>query len=236
MRLSTILMTNLKLLLAPLIYRNYPINLESPRLYFWLDTLYKTRHLSGAVLEIGVHHGGTSAISFNFLRQIASRREYIGIDTFSGFRKEQFAADAELGNDWRNFQFFTTNSPKLARKVLSLHDAQGVKLLQGDVSDMDRASIPDRISACLVDVDLAVPVYDGLRLVWPHMENGGVIVVDDCLENNEGDWQAIIGYRRFCKEAGLDEHFFCGVGFLVKGDPTADEFPREERRVGARAI
>ena len=100
---------------------------------------------------------------------------------------------------------------------------------------MDRASIPDRISACLVDVDLAVPVYDGLRLVWPHMENGRYLV-DDCLENNEGDWQAIIGYRRFCKEAGLDEHFFCGVGFLVKGDPTADEFPREERKVGARAI
>ena len=87
MGLSTILMANFKLLLAPLIYRNYPINLEPPRLYFWLDAFYKTRHLSGAVLEIGVLHGGISAISFNFLRQIASQREYVGIDTFSGLSR-----------------------------------------------------------------------------------------------------------------------------------------------------
>ena len=136
---------------------------------------HKTRHLSGAVLEIGVYHGGTSAISFNFLRQIASQREYVGIDTFSGFMKEQFAADADLGNNWRNFGFFATNSPRLARKVLSLHDAREVTLLQGDVSGMDKTKIQMN-SACLVDVDLAVPVYDGLKLVWPQMEDGGVIV------------------------------------------------------------
>lgn len=222
MILKTVVKKNIKMCLAPLIYRHYPIGLQPPRLYFWLDALYKTRNLSGAVVEIGVAGGGTSAFSFNFLRQIASKREYIGIDTFGGFIEEQFAEDVKFGNNWKNFRLFAANSIDLVRKILKMHDAQEVKLLQGDISKIDQAKIPHSISACLLDVDLAVPIYDGLKLVWPLVENGGVIVVDDCYDDNKGDWQALVGYRKFCHEMSLAEHFFCGTGYLVKGNPVSD--------------
>ena len=224
MTIKSIVRRNVKSLLAPLIYRHYPIWLQPPRLYFWLDALYKTRNLSGAVVEIGVAGGGTSALSFNFLRQIASQREYIGVDTFSGFTEEQFTADVERGNDPQKFSAFSANSMGIVKKVLKIHGAQEVKLIQGDISKVDASAMPDRISACLLDVDLFVPIYDGLKLVWPLLEDGGVIVVDDCYENNKSDWQALAGYRKFCGEMGLDEHFFCGVAYLVKGNGAAYNF------------
>src|ERR1700733_6244877 len=85
MILKNTIRRNMKMLLAPLLYRNYPIGLECSRLYLWLDALYMTRNLSGAVVEVGVAAGGTSAFSCNFLRQIASERKYVCVDTFDGF-------------------------------------------------------------------------------------------------------------------------------------------------------
>ena len=217
------------MMLAPLVYRNYPIGLREPRFYLWMDALYKTRHLSGPVVEVGVAAGGTSAFSFNFLRQIDSKRDYIGLDTFGGFSEEQFAEDVRLGNDWKNFSLFSANSPSLVRKVLKMHGAENVKLIQGDISKIDKARLPTNISACLLDVDLAIPIYDGLALIWPLLETGGIIVVDDCFEDHTRSWQALIGYRKFCQEMALDQHFFCGAGYLVKGDAPDESFPSTSR-------
>lgn len=226
MALKNVIRRNMKMTLAPLLYRNYPIGLQPPRLYLWMDALYKTRHLSSPIVEVGVAAGGTSAFSFKFLRQIDSRRDYICVDTFNGFTKEQFAEDVRLGNEWKKFSMFSANSQSLVRKVLKMHGAGDVKLIQGDISKIDKAKFPKSISACLLDVDLAVPIYDGLSLVWPLLETGGVIVVDDCYESRgPGGWQALTGYRKFCQEMELDQHFFYGAAFLVKGSAAAEGFP-----------
>jgi O-methyltransferase len=214
-----------KMALAPLIYKYYPIRLQPSRLYLWLDALYKTRSLRGAVVEVGIAAGGTSALSFKMLRQIRSMREYVCIDTFSGFPKEQFEEDVRLGNSWKHSGDFSDSSIELVQRVLELHGASDIRLIKGDISKIDPAKLPSSVSACLLDVDLAVPIYDGLKLIWPLLESGGVVVVDDCYENNVDEWQALKGYRKFCSEAGLNEHFFGGAGYLVKGNQTADGFP-----------
>jgi hypothetical protein len=228
MLLKSSIKLNLKMMLAPLLYRYYPIGLQPPRFYLWMDALYKTKDLLGPVVEVGIAAGGTSAFSFNFLRQIDSRRDYICVDTFDGFPEEQFAEDVRLGNDPKKFTMFSANSQDLVRKILNMHGAGDVKLIQGDISKIDKARFPTSISACLLDVDLAVPIYDGLTLIWPRLETGGVIVVDDCYESSgTGDWQALIGYRRFCQQMKLDQKFFCGAAYLVKG--SAEAFPSSSR-------
>ena len=127
---------------------------------------------------------------------------------------------------------FSANSQNLVRKVLKMHGAGEVKLIQGDISKIDKAKFPKSISACLLDVDLAVPIYDGLSLVWPLLETGGVIVVDDCYESRGGGgWQALTGYRKFCQEMELDQHFFYGAAYLVKGSAAAEGFPFVEGSV-----
>ena len=46
----------------------------------------------------------------------------------------------------------------------------------------------------LVDVDLYLPVKSALQLIAPHMSDGGVIIVDDCIPDNvfDGAWQAYV--------------------------------------------
>jgi hypothetical protein len=205
-----------KTFLAPLLYRHYPIRLQPERLYFWLDSLKSTQQLSGVVVEVGVANGGTAAFARNFLRRTGSMREYLCIDTFDGFVRDQFEEDVKLGNSWKNFHAFSANSMSLVRQVLNRHGATDVKLLKSDISKMQPDQLPAKISACLLDVDLAVPIYDGLKLIWPLLEDGGIIVVDDCDEDNQNEWQALNGYVRFCEENNLDQNFFFGVGYIRK--------------------
>ena len=75
--------------------------------------------------------------------------------------------------------------------------------------------LPDPISACLLDVDLSVPTYEGLNKIWPRLAKNGVIVVDDCLETKDG-WQARKGYQSFCSETGLQEEYMFGAGIVRK--------------------
>jgi len=207
---------HLKHALAPVLYRHYPIGLQPERLYFWIDALNSTKELSGAVLEVGVASGGTAAFSRNFLRRTGSAREYFCIDTFDGFPKDQFEEDVKLGNSWENFDQFSASSIGLVRQVLNMHGATDVKLLKGNISEVRPDQLPEKISACLLDVDLAIPIYDGLKLIWPLLEDGGIIVVDDCYEDNEGDWQALKGYRKFCEENDIEQNFIFGVGYIRK--------------------
>jgi hypothetical protein len=201
--------------LAPLLYRN-TIGLRPRRFYLWLDCLQRTGAMAGAVVEIGVASGGTAAFSHRFLREGGDTRAYYCIDTFHGFVKEQFAEDVRLGNSWKHYRQFSANSMSLVRKVLDMHGATDTIIIQADVSTLRQEQLPQQISACLLDVDLAVPIYDGLKLIWPLVESGGLVAVDDCYDDNESDWQAIKGLRRFCDEMSLDYRVSYGMGFLSK--------------------
>jgi hypothetical protein len=92
-----------------------------------------------------------------------------------------------------------------------------VQLLQGDIATVPEDALPGSISVALIDVDLDVPVYEGLRRLFPRLQRGGVMLVDDCPEHTA--WAgARIGYRRFVKEHGLDERYVFGTGIVAAPD------------------
>lgn len=206
----------IKLTLVPILYKHYPIGLRPRRFGTWLNCLRETQGLFGAVLEVGVASGGTAAFSHKYLREGGDQRPYVCVDTFNGFVKEQFAEDVKLGNSWAHFATFSASSKQLVRKVLDLHGGADVILIQGDISKLTTKDIPSSISACLLDVDLAVPIYDGLRLIWPLLEAGGFICVDDCYEEDTGNWQALKGLQRFCQENGLQPVMKDRLGILQR--------------------
>ena len=92
--------------------------------------------------------------------------------------------------------------------------APDVALVQGDVTTIPDALLPQPCSAVLLDVDLTEPTYVALKRFWPRMSPGGVILVDDCQETSS--WKARVGYSRFCEEAGLEPHYRYGMGLLTK--------------------
>ena len=66
-----------------------------------------------------------------------------------------------------------------------------------------------------MDVDLDIPTYEGIKKIYPRLETGGIIIVDDCPENYS--WAgARIGYERFMKEHNLETNYINGLGIIEK--------------------
>ena len=83
---------------------------------------------------------------------------------------------------------------------------------KSDIVTMDEAELPERISVCLPDLDLEIPIYAGLKKIYPRLVDGAIILVDDCPENSS--WAgARLGYQRFVKESNLPEEYFMGMGW-----------------------
>ena len=161
-----------KTLLRPLLYRYPPIGLQPERLQLWLRTLIETSAVEGDVVEVGCSLGGTAAFSWRMLRNLGIAKRYVCVDTFAGFVPAQFDDDVDRGDREANRWLFADNSRELVRAILDQHDAKDVALVQGDIVTIPESKLPPRISAALLDVDLAVPVYEGLKKLYPRLSPG----------------------------------------------------------------
>ena len=220
MRIGGHLRLAAKRALAPILYRHRPIGLSAGKLYLFLDALYRTRHLSGDVVEMGCNVCGTAALGWQMLGKLRSDRGYLCIDTFSGFVAEQHEADVALGNAGEKVTSFEANDIRLARRVLNLHRARGVRLLQADVCSVQPPALPLAVSVCLLDVDLYEPTKAGLTLVWPRMQPGGIILVDDCAVDSK-TWQAARALEEFAEAQSAPFRIEFGMGVIsVSADST----------------
>jgi predicted O-methyltransferase YrrM len=200
--------------LVPLLYRYPPFVLAPERLYLFMHYLIATKDVPGAVVEIGCNLGGTAVIAKRMLDRLNANKAYVCIDTFDGFVNEQFEADAALGTPAKDQNLFSGNSKELVSKIMQRHGCGDVKLVQGDVTKVPDAELPEQCSGVLLDVDLTEPTYIALQRFSPRLAPGGFILVDDCQDG--GSWKARIGYSAFCRENGLEEQYMYGMGILFR--------------------
>lgn len=69
------------------------------------------------------------------------------------------------------------------------------------------------IAVCLLDVDLYSPTKNTLYKVYDNLIEGGTILVDDCIKNENFDG-AFLAYKEFVNEIGVDEQYIgnkCGI-------------------------
>jgi O-methyltransferase len=198
-----------------LLYPRPAGSLQPERLYAYLDALWQRRELEGTIVEVGCWIAGTSALAWKMLERTGYPHRYLAIDTFSGFPSEQFERDVALGTPEPDKHIFDANSPEMVRQLLEHWDAPGVELLQADIAKLEPEHLPSPISVALVDVDLELPVHESLKKIWPRLEAGGLIMVDDCPEQTT--WVgARRGYRRFMEGLGLEERYFMGMGLVSR--------------------
>ncbi len=190
--------------------------LQPERLRFYLDTLSRHADEDGAILEVGCFRGATTVAACQHLRRIGKpARQYMIVDTFSGFASDQFDEDVRLGTPESFRTHFALNPLVLVERTMRYYGLSEVTVVQDDIVKMGEQQLPERVKVCLMDVDLAVPIEAGLRKIWPRLVPGGVILVDDC--DAETDWRgAQQGYQRFCADQRLEEHYEAGFGVLVK--------------------
>jgi O-methyltransferase len=204
----------LKSLLKPLIYRFPPIMLAPERLMLWQQTLIETADVDGDVVEVGCYLGGTAAVAARMMRNLGNRKPYRVYDTFSGFIRDQWSIDSAKGVSSKVRDDFSSNSPELTRWVLDKHGGKDVSIHQGDIAALPESDLPTKVSACLLDVDLSEPIYLGLTRLYPRLQAGGTILVDDC--GDTGWYKAKIGYERFMKELEKPPVYMFGMGIVRK--------------------
>lgn len=189
-------------------------SLQPERLYLYLDALWRRREMQGTTLEVGCWVGGTTAIAARMCARTGCRRPYVCIDTFSGFVPSQFEHDRRRHRvPALSARLFDQNSLPMVRTLLERYGCEGVDLIQGDIATLPEERLPDQIAVALLDVDLEVPVLEGLRRIVPRLAPGGIVLVDDCVVGTS--WAgARPGYRRFVQEAGLPEHYENGMGII----------------------
>jgi hypothetical protein len=90
---------------------------------------------------------------------------------------------------------FRVNHKKWFDETIKSNGINRVKSFQADVSEFDFKETK-LISFCLIDVDLYIPIKAALDKVYPLMAKGGIIVVDDCKQNNlfDGAYKAYIEF------------------------------------------
>lgn len=190
-------------------------SLQIERKFMYLQTLDDIRGVEGAVLEVGCYLCGTAVMASSFLARTGSPRRYVCIDTFSGFNEEHFALDVKHGTPPEYATLYDTHTAAMVRRLVAHWDREGsIEIVEGDICTMPDAALPPQIAACLLDVDLEFPIYEGLARIAPRMAAGGVILVDDCPETTT--WMgARKGYARYCHDAGIPEGYVDGFGVIA---------------------
>jgi SAM-dependent methyltransferase len=206
----------IKYLLAPVIYRYPPFGLQPSELGIYLTSLLSRADVAGDVAEIGCSVGGTACIASALVRQYSPSKSYTCFDTFNGFVPEQVQADISLGTPANIRHRYSGSDPALVRRILDLHGASAVRLVQGDITTVPDDKLSQLYSVVLLDVDLEEPTYAALKRIYPRLNTGGIILIDDCRAGPEQVWRAQKGYLRFCQEFVITPQLRYGFGIVEK--------------------
>jgi hypothetical protein len=106
--------------------------LRPDRLYAYLDALYRSGAVAGAVVEVGCFRGGTTRLAYRFLQQVQPTRRYVAVDTFAGFIDRQFEHDRRHGTQNRLRMGCRLNELEAVRRSLDADGCTGVELVEGD--------------------------------------------------------------------------------------------------------
>ena len=190
-------------------FYRYRYMFSPQQLAFFLNCIDDTRGLPGAILEIGCALGHTTVWLNKHLDTTGIEKDYFCIDTFAGFTRNDTDFEVKQREKEANLMRMSgvglsVNRKKWFDRTMQDNGISRVRSLQGDIGTLQVKTITPRISFCLIDVDLYLPVKAALEQVYPLMDKNGIIVVDDCKSDNifDGAYQA---YSEFISQKGLEE-------------------------------
>ncbi len=158
--------------------------------------------ISGAVVECGAFHGGSTA-KFSLVAKLANR-DFFVFDSFEGMPENKEASGKSIFGREHHF-------PKGSHAV-GLEEVRGNVEKYGDISRTKfhkgffSATLPnfkDRVALACMNVDLALSTTDCLKYLSPLMAKGGIIYSQDAhfpwiieLLKDDAFWQNEIGISK----------------------------------------
>lgn len=202
--------------LGKYLYYRYDYSFSPSQLCFLVRCLDETSDVEGSVVEIGCAYGHTTVFLDKHLENREDVRDYFCIDTFAGFTEEDAAFEHRArGKSSISYErSYADASLKAFRRTLANNGVTRVKPVQADIKAYDLGSL-GKISFCLIDVDLYLPVKKALEKVVGLMGTGGIIVVDDCQEHTMWDG-ALQAYQEFTADRSITPDIVEGQFGLIR--------------------
>lgn len=166
------------------------------RLQHWADTLHKLA-VDGDIVECGVWRGGAIMLA----RKLCPDRVCWLFDTFDGMpapdvidgekARARYDAKTTTGRKWAAAAFDEVRGYFAEQGLL---DESKLRFVRGQVErTLRREPLPKRIAVLRLDTDWHASTAVALKVLYPRVVPGGVLVVDDF-----GHWQgaqkAVVDY------------------------------------------
>lgn len=135
--------------------------------------LNQTDH--GAFVEFGCYEGTTSLFIARLLRD--NNRDFHVYDSFAGLPDKQQQDVSPAGEQFKTGELlatkksFITHFKKAGLPLPVIH--------KGWFSDATADDVPDRVALAFLDGDYYQSIMDPLRLIWPKLVPGAIVIVDD---------------------------------------------------------
>lgn len=183
---------------------HYPFQFTPSQLCFLIRCLERTKDLAGPIVEVGVSRGATTIFLNKYLDELATDKRYVAIDTFSGFTEKDIAYEVETRRKRRDFTWrgYSNNKQEWFDKTMQLSGISRVQTVRADANTYDFDNEAN-ISFCLLDVDLYLPMKASLMRIIPRMGNGGILVIDDCYQQENIFDGAAQAHREVCETMNL---------------------------------
>jgi len=160
--------------------QSHPIisdQVEKPELKVILRELAAVlgKNVAGDIVEFGCYTGTTSLFLQRMLAH-ENRALYV-YDSFQGLPEKSAEDQSPVGQ-----QFETGKLAATKQEFIRNFKKAGLKLphiTKGWFKDIDTDDIPSSIAFAFLDGDYYESVLYPLKLIWPHLSSGAVVVVDD---------------------------------------------------------
>jgi len=133
--------------------------------------------VEGDVVELGCYEGTSALFEQRLLQELAPDKKLWLYDSFEGLPDKTIQDESALGTQFKQGEL------KASKAVLAKNFVKaGLKIPEIKRAwfyELDPSDLPDQICFAFLDGDFYESILDSLKLVWPKMAQGGVIIVDD---------------------------------------------------------
>lgn len=161
---------------------NYPIisdQIKRPALETVLTELEKVlaRGTAGDIVEFGCYVGTTSLFVRRLLDAHHSDKMFHAYDSFEGLPPKSQQDASAAGVDFKAGELSVSKRQLLQE----FHKArlQPPVIHKGWFNQLSAEDVPEQIAFAFLDGDFYDSIIDSLRLVYPRMQPGGTITIDD---------------------------------------------------------
>jgi hypothetical protein len=140
--------------------------------------LERVRNIEGDVVECGVASGRSLAIIASLVRSSGTERRIWGFDSWRGLPSLSNEDAGSVAGEGA-FSSATIDEVRLRLELFGFDSMEGIRLVEGDITQTLATAPIDRIAFLHLDVDIYESYRAALATLWPKVASGGIVALDE---------------------------------------------------------